>query len=301
MKIKIEELKAELDSFRTGSEDHGWKQIPYWFENDFISCVRIDSSNHWISYSLKQMENQWGIIYRKKKDFPSYVIQNIQRLQSVCGMKNTPVLKGENAGCNGFRFYGMKKHPNTVIARRVLDYIFQESNEPVPRIDYSYLEGKTIKHKVFGLGLISRVQNGGSAQDTSLIYAQFGETEKCFTVPDAFEKGFLTIVEPTNESNTSVHGWTYEEEFVLCQLYLDHRYGRLSELTDEELIVEATRRLSDISAEDAKDGFKFIDALMEREDEEIDEDDPEDELLLKKVLGHALKDFVKTELKDKRK
>ncbi len=130
---------------------------------------------------------------------------------------------------------------------------------------------------------------------------RFGENEKLFAFPGAFLEGFLTI-NNTDKPITEVpdvHAWTYEEEFVLCRLYLDHRYGRLSELTDEELLAVATRRLPDISAEDVKNGLEFVHGLMEREDEEIDEDDPDDELLLKKVLGHALKDFVKTELKDK--
>lgn len=150
--------------------------------------------------------------------------------------------------------------------------------------------GDTVFHKTYGFGNIVKVE----VNTISVKFDKDG-TSKVFPVPDAFEHGFLQLL----PQKPPTHGWTYEEEFTICRLYLDHRYGNLSALTQEELILLATVRIPELSAEDAKNGLAFVHGLMEREDEEIDEDDPDDELLLKKALGHALKDFVKTELKDK--
>lgn len=167
-----------------------------------------------------------------------------------------------------------------------------EPPTPIPRIQF----GDTVRHKSFGIGTVVSINQTG-------IRVRFGENEKSFLFPDAFNNGFLTVIDdekPAPEKPAG-HAWTYEEEFILCRLYLDHRYGFLSKMTDDEFIAEAVGNLPGVSVENVKDGLEFIDALMEREDEEIDEDDPDDELVLKKALAHALKDFVKTELEDKRK
>lgn len=154
--------------------------------------------------------------------------------------------------------------------------------------------GDSVIHKSFGVGTVIKIE-----QDVARV--RFENEEKSLCISYSFGRGLMTKTEPESPASKQpeTHAWTYEEEFALCRLYLDHRYGNLSALTPEELILLATVRLPDISFEDAKVGLEFVDGLMEREDTEIDEDDPDDDLLLKKVLGHALKDFVKTELKEK--
>ncbi len=154
--------------------------------------------------------------------------------------------------------------------------------------------GDSVMHKSFGAGTVIKIE-----QDVARV--RFENEEKSLCISYSFGRGLMTKTEPESpvSKQPETHAWTYEEEFALCRLYLDHRYGNLSALTPEELILLATVRLPDVSFEDAKAGLEFVDGLMEREDTEIDEDDPDDDLLLKKVLGHALKDFVKTELKEK--
>lgn len=162
--------------------------------------------------------------------------------------------------------------------------------------------GDSVMHKSFGAGTVIKIEH-------DVARVRFESEEKSLCISYSFGRGLMTKTAPETPASKQpetpaskqpeTHAWTYEEEFALCRLYLDHRYGNLSALTPEELILLASVRLPDVSFEDAKTGLEFVDALMEREDAEIDEDDPDDDLLLKKVLGHALKDFVKTELKEK--
>lgn len=165
---------------------------------------------------------------------------------------------------------------------------------PDPTIVNDFHPGDVISHNSFGIGTIIKAEGKD-------LWIKFSDVEKHLQLPEALK----SIQKKTQNSSSNpvqpeVHGWTYEEEFLLCRLYLDHRYGNSSTLTQDELIRLATARLPGISINDAKNALEFVHGLMEREDEEIDEDDPNDELLLKKVLGHALKEFVKANFKDKR-
>ena len=267
----------------TYHEDYTCCELYLEFAMDTAPYKIIDELIHRIKRELPQLEK--GSIRMK--------IQNIKFLSKTEAEARRRFPNGD--GVTISPLWQASEQCRRAFLHALKNVMTPPSPPPPPPPTPPIKPGESVRHTKFGIGTVIKI-------DQTFIHVQFGENKKLFAFPGAFLDGFLTII--NNEKPVSevpdVHAWTYEEEFALCRLYLDHRYGRLSELTDEELIAEATRRLPGISAEDAKNGLEFVYGLMEREDEEIDEDDPDDELLLKKVLGHALKDFVKTEFKDKR-
>ena len=120
--MTITELKNELVKYQTGDTQRSWKMknqsIEY--DNEYINVVRIDSSNKWIA--TNEMIKQWSIIIEIKKDF-SHLKGFIELSNNSC-IKITPVLKGKNEGCYGIRIYNMKLDPDTVIIKKLLDFIF---------------------------------------------------------------------------------------------------------------------------------------------------------------------------------
>ena len=120
--MAISELITKLNSYKIGSTERSWKmknqELSY--SNDYITFVRMDSSNKWISTS--EMEKQWGIIFEMKKDFTH--LPKYKELASHCDIAVTPVRTGKNAGCYGLRVYKMKRDPDLEILAEILNYIF---------------------------------------------------------------------------------------------------------------------------------------------------------------------------------
>ena len=118
------DIIEELFNYKQGAAKHSWKKLEeFTYENDYISLVSIDSSNKWISST--EMEKQWSIIFRKKKDFDN--LPNFSFLKAQKVLFVTPVKSGKNKGCFGIRLYGMKRDPDEVIVKKLLNYIFQGS------------------------------------------------------------------------------------------------------------------------------------------------------------------------------
>lgn len=112
----------ELLEYKKGAAGHSWKKLKgFSYNNDYISLVRIDSSNRWVTPT--EMEKQWSIIIDKKKDFTS--LPNFSLLKKEGIITLTPVNNGENKGCFGIRLYGMKKDPDEKIIKSLLDFIFE--------------------------------------------------------------------------------------------------------------------------------------------------------------------------------
>ena len=67
--MTISELITKLNSYKIGSTERSWKmknqELSY--VNDYITFVRMDRSNKWISTS--ELEKQWGIIFELKNSF----------------------------------------------------------------------------------------------------------------------------------------------------------------------------------------------------------------------------------------
>lgn len=111
----------ELLEYKKGNAGHSWKKLKgFSYDNDYISLVRIDSSNRWVTPI--EMEKQWSIIIDKKKDFA--LLPNFSLLNKEGILTLTPVNNGENKGCFGIRLYGMKKDPDEKIIKNLLDFIF---------------------------------------------------------------------------------------------------------------------------------------------------------------------------------
>ena len=118
----LSEMIAKINSFKSGNADRRWKMKDQElvFDNEYITVVRVDSSNKWVSST--EMEKQWGIIFIMKKDFTH--LPKYKELSSHCDIAVTPVRTGKNAGCYGLRVYRMKRDPDEKILAEILDYIF---------------------------------------------------------------------------------------------------------------------------------------------------------------------------------
>lgn len=118
----LSEMVARINSFKNGNADRRWKMKDQElvFDNEYITVVRVDSLNKWISST--EMEKQWGIIFVMKKDFTH--LPKYKELSSHCDIAVTPVRTGKNAGCYGLRVYRMKRNPDVEILTEILNYIF---------------------------------------------------------------------------------------------------------------------------------------------------------------------------------
>lgn len=120
--MKITDIVEIVNSFKSGSADRRWKMKDQElaFDNEYITVIRVDSSNKWVSST--EMEKQWGIIFEMKKDFT--YLPRYKELVAHCDIAVTPVRTGKNAGCYGLRVYKMKKDPDLEILAEILNYIF---------------------------------------------------------------------------------------------------------------------------------------------------------------------------------
>jgi hypothetical protein len=120
--MNINKLKNELDAYNNGTTIRSWimRSNMMVYDNDYISVVRIDSSNKWVLQN--QMIKMWSIIFKQKKDFTH--LSNYQQLSRLMNVAITPVTKGTNKDCFGLRIYGMKHEPDTEIIKNILDFIF---------------------------------------------------------------------------------------------------------------------------------------------------------------------------------
>ena len=161
--ISIDELIQRLDPYKAGEVDRRPKKKDFYYKNDYIHCIRLDSSNHYVSSGSLSMDKQWSIIFKKEKDFSLEIKSNISRLQARCDFSITPVRTGENIGCFGFRFYHMAKNPDEPIVKQILDFIFQgKPSVPTTGPLSSKLIGATIVHPTFGHGVVIEIENNNT-------------------------------------------------------------------------------------------------------------------------------------------
>ena len=94
------------------------------YENDYISVLRIDSSNKWTTDKDSGfMSKMWSIIIKLKKDFSC--LENFKALKTILSIKISPVTKGALVGNYGIRIYDMRQEPDSEIVKEILDFIFQ--------------------------------------------------------------------------------------------------------------------------------------------------------------------------------
>ena len=122
VKVMVTDIVTRINSYKNGNTNRSWKMRnqELVFDNEYITVVRVDSSNKWVSST--EMEKQWGIIFKMKKDFTH--LPKYKEISSRCDISVTPVRTGKNAGCYGLRVYRMKRDPDVEILTEILDYIF---------------------------------------------------------------------------------------------------------------------------------------------------------------------------------
>ena len=120
--MAAQDIKALLDTYNRSIMQRTWIKnknlIEY--ENEYLSVLRVDSSNNWISDH--DMVKMWSIIFDLRKNFTS--LSTYQSLQNVLDIKITPVTRGQLTGNWGIRIYGMKVDPDSKIIKTILDFIF---------------------------------------------------------------------------------------------------------------------------------------------------------------------------------
>ncbi len=122
--MTTDEIYAKLLYFKHGETEQFWKKEPMIpFDNDYITLIRVDSSNKAGGSSVKQGK-QWSLIIDLKRSIIGF--DTWRRLKSKMGdeLTITRVTKGENIGKYGIRLYQMSKNPTPEIVDELLKYIF---------------------------------------------------------------------------------------------------------------------------------------------------------------------------------
>lgn len=118
----LNKLQRELNNYMQGETQRSFIRTENLinYENEYISVLRVDSSNKWIGQN--KMTKSWAIIVDIKKPFTS--LANFVQLSQVIDVKITPVKRGVLQGNYGIRFYGMKQNPDEKIITDILNFIF---------------------------------------------------------------------------------------------------------------------------------------------------------------------------------
>ena len=119
--MTAQDIKNMLDTYNNGDTERSFVMgQPMSYSNDYISVVRLDSSNKYTGTNT--MGKMWSIIFNHKQNF--YALPGYRALKGVMDINITPVTRGSTKGCYGLRIYGMKKDPSVAIVKTILDFIF---------------------------------------------------------------------------------------------------------------------------------------------------------------------------------
>lgn len=120
--MTIAELKNKFNVFDSIETVRSWTKDPQMllYENEYIKCVRIDSSNRHIPNN--KMAKMWSIIFEKKKDFSG--LPKFKELARNMNVNLTPVKRGKLRGCWGLRIYDVHREPKREVVKMILDFIF---------------------------------------------------------------------------------------------------------------------------------------------------------------------------------
>ena len=122
--MTTKEIYEKLLSFKEGSTQQSWKKdLLFPFDNEYITLVRVDTSNKSGGPSVN-CGKQWSLIIELKRPF--YGLETWRSLEKYMGndIDVTQVKKGVNNGKWVIRFYRMSKDPNREILESFLNYIF---------------------------------------------------------------------------------------------------------------------------------------------------------------------------------
>lgn len=116
-------LIKELETFKDGAIDKGFSEKEFKYDNEYLATICFNHSNKWLGQpNSSEMEKMWSIIYKPKKTF-----SNLEGWKLLCrnfDISITEVTKGKNQGNYGIRIRGMKKKPDAIIVKKILDLIF---------------------------------------------------------------------------------------------------------------------------------------------------------------------------------
>lgn len=122
----LNQLLKNLELYKVKDTSRNWtrKDEEYSYNNEYVSVIRIASSNKWTkdpthNYMLKM----WSIVVDIKKDFTN--LENYIKLKKAIDIDITPVRKGKYKGYQGIRLYEMTKEPDIQIVSEILNYIFK--------------------------------------------------------------------------------------------------------------------------------------------------------------------------------
>ena len=120
--MTITELMNKFNAFDSGETVRSWTRDPIMlhYENEYMKCVRVDSSNHHVPNN--KMTKMWSIIFEKKRDFGG--LPKCKELAKNMNVKITPVRTGALKGCWGLRIYDVHQEPTREMVKMILDFIF---------------------------------------------------------------------------------------------------------------------------------------------------------------------------------
>ena len=121
--MSLEELLDYINFYNKGETNRSFvvSDDSINFENDYISVIRIDTSNNWVD--SEKMTKMWSVVFKQYKSIEG--LETYQNLKKVLDIKVTPVHRGVNKGCYGLRIYGMTQNPSVKIIEKLLNYLFQ--------------------------------------------------------------------------------------------------------------------------------------------------------------------------------
>lgn len=124
--MKFNDLKEKIMDYKIGGTKQSWrKDSDFFYDNEYIRVLRIDSSNVSGGNAVKKGK-QWSIIIEIKKDFQN--LSNWKIVKTFFGdeIRITKVNRGECRGNFGIRFYKMSIDPTNEIIKEILDFIFED-------------------------------------------------------------------------------------------------------------------------------------------------------------------------------
>lgn len=124
--MNLKELVDKINRFRnqTNTRQRWRKDSDFFYENEFLKVLRIDSSNKPGGKSILNGK-QWSIIIDIKRPF-----SHLKEWNHLCeefneDLKITKVASGLFKGYFGIRFYRMSLNPTNEIIEDILNYLFK--------------------------------------------------------------------------------------------------------------------------------------------------------------------------------
>ncbi|MFA5561839.1 MAG: hypothetical protein WDA00_04285 [Eubacteriales bacterium] len=122
--MQFDKLVKAIESFKQAGTKQSWlKDNHFTYENDYLSVIKIESSNVAGGDKVNKGK-QWSIIFYPKKDFSK--LQNWHKLKCYFtdSIKITNV-RGATDGKCGIRLYKMSSDPTIKVVQDFLAYIFE--------------------------------------------------------------------------------------------------------------------------------------------------------------------------------